>query len=501
MKKYVLLLLPFYLSAFCFDSSVLDELHGNKMLYGTGYAEQTEKEFKKRAFSEATNDIASQLVMNINSHSVLSKNQVSEQVNSNFSQDIQISSDIPIIGAKKNDEENKDGHYCVKLAVDYKEAGPIYQQESLRLAKEIDGFYDEFKKSDSIKDKENYISSIITNLENYNSYTLVSSLMGYPVTKTPKVTTLQAQKELANLGHKKTKSIDDLANVLTRKLDYKNLTGSIELLPFSYGSSDEFTPFSSKLQDTLMVTLSKKATLSKNTDTEYKIAGRYTIDINNKTLTANLFVYDNSGIVKQSATAKMEVNIDKTNKKHYFPETRTSNVLSEAILSHELSVLGRINKRDKNLLLKKGEDITLEVKASKESYIYILMSIKDSKKRSYEMLLPIASKNGKDSYEYFIPHQNSNLWITLGEYEVAPPFGVEHLKIITSKEPILKSFGKTIDINIDGEKYEGVLSVDGKKAADSELALAHTRGLIKKKMSSTKNKVSEFHLNYTTVER
>lgn len=143
----------------------------------------------------------------------------------------------------------------------------------------------------------------------------------------------------------------------------------------------------------------------------------------------------------------------------------------------------------------------MEVKASKESYIYILMSIKDSKKRSYEMLLPIASKNGKDSYEYFIPHQNSNLWITLGEYEVAPPFGVEHLKIITSKEPILKSFGKTIDINIDGEKYEGVLSVDGKKAADSELALAHTRGLIKKKMSSTKNKVSEFHLNYTTVER
>ena len=101
MKKYVLLLFPFYLSAFCFDSSVLDELHGNKMLYGTGYAEQTEKEFKKRAFSEATNDIASQLVMNINSHSVLSKNQVSEQVNSNFSQDIQISSDIPIIGAKK----------------------------------------------------------------------------------------------------------------------------------------------------------------------------------------------------------------------------------------------------------------------------------------------------------------------------------------------------------------------------------------------------------------
>ncbi len=51
----------------------------------------------------------------------------------------------------------------------------------------------------------------------------------------------------------------------------------------------------------------------------------------------------------------MEVNIDKTNKKHYFPETRTSKVLSEAILSHELSVLGRINKRDKNLLLKKGK--------------------------------------------------------------------------------------------------------------------------------------------------
>jgi hypothetical protein len=156
-----------------------------------------------------------------------------------------------------------------------------------------------------------------------------------------------------------------------------------------------------------------------------------------------------------------------------------------------------MNKMTKNLLFKKGETVNIEVKVSKESYIYIIGNMRTKDGKQIQYLMPLNENSGNAKYQKYIPYQNSNLWVSIGEFEVYPPFGVEVLQLFATNIDILNQLPSTQAKNINGKEYDVIVDKN-KKAMVATRSISNMRGLKLKKKNKELQK-AEAVLKFTTV--
>jgi len=120
-------------------------------------------------------------------------------------------------------------------------------------------------------------------------------------------------------------------------------------------------------------------------------------------------------------------------------------------------------------------------------YIYIVgYTQTEDEKLSY--LLELQEGRGDSKFVKFINADDASRWMSLGEFSVEKPFGVESLQVIASNRDITTLPSTYYDEN---SGYY-VVSKDIKKA------LSQTRGLKKKK--GKKAEFSEDVMSFTTMK-
>ena len=464
-------------------------------IYAMMQKETLKDGYKNIAFEEALSDISSQLYSQVTSEKFLNKKVVDDEFTQNFKQNIYIVSSLPIHEAKKEQEKVQDGKYYLLLSFDKKTVAPIYKAKANELSTELNSILKDYKNQKDISTKESILNTLNKKLANYEKYSLVAKLLNQTDIKKPKVKPYFIEKELRELYNITTKNIEDLVSVLAQQIKKSNIKNSIKVMLFFYSDKGTYSNFSSELQDYLEKELSKSMNITSKQNSLYKLAGNFFIK-NNK-LIVKATIYNSFGDIELVTMAKMK--IDKKNINYYKPKLNEYSKLNEPVLNKNLDVQVRINKMTKNLLFKKGEVVNLEVKVSKEAYIYIIGNMRIKQGKQLQYLMPLNVNNDKSKYQKFIPYQNSNLWVSIGEFEVTEPLGVEVLQVFATNLNIVNNLPYTKTKLIDAEEYDVVVDkYDQILYANRSITKMRGLKLVRRNKELEK---AEVVLKYSTVER
>lgn len=157
----------------------------------------------------------------------------------------------------------------------------------------------------------------------------------------------------------------------------------------------------------------------------------------------------------------------------------TKDFHKNSIVSENLKIEIRTDKGDKSLLYKKGEEIELFVRMNKPGSFFIL--VHNFKVKNYTYLLDFYDGMGTEKFIFNMPPDKVNKWVSIGEFEIAKPFGVETLQVFCST-------GDVSDI-IPEFRFDfqtGLYRVSKNPVE----AVFKTRGLIRKKKKKEKAEAS-----------
>jgi hypothetical protein len=219
----------------------------------------------------------------------------------------------------------------------------------------------------------------------------------------------------------------------------------------------------------------------------YLLVGEYTV-------LKDLMVLNYELLSKKSNEVIVSKTININSKAYKGIKTKPKNIDFDALLnsgvisSSNLNVSLNSNRGSENLLFIDGEDVELFVKLNKMGYFYIV-GYTQTKNGKMSYLLELQEGSGNSKFVKFINADDASRWISLGQFTVEKPFGVESLQVIASNKRI--STLPAIRYNEENGYY--VISNDIKKA------LSQTRGLKKKK--SKKTEFSEDVMSFTTMEK
>jgi hypothetical protein len=155
--------------------------------------------------------------------------------------------------------------------------------------------------------------------------------------------------------------------------------------------------------------------------------------------------------------------------------------------SSSLKVRLNSNRGSENLLFHKNDEVELFVKLNKMGYLYIVGYTK-TKGGKFSYLLELSEGEGNSRFVKFINADDASKWISLGVFNVEPPYGVESLQVIASN----KRIKRLPNVTYDDELGYYVISKQIKKA------LEHTRGLRPKR--SAKVESSEAVISFVTMQ-
>jgi hypothetical protein len=150
------------------------------------------------------------------------------------------------------------------------------------------------------------------------------------------------------------------------------------------------------------------------------------------------------------------------------------------------------NKGSSQLLFEKGETAQLLVKMNKAGYFYMVGHSKnDEIEISY--LLDMNEAGGNRRFIFYINADDANKWVSIGEFEISPPFGVESLQLIASEKDLVNNLP---EYNYDNASGYYVVARNIEEGVE---LTRKTRGL-KKKKNTLVAETAETVLLFTTQD-
>ncbi|WP_321778983.1 FlgO family outer membrane protein [Sulfurimonas sp.] len=440
---------------------------------GVGYA-QTNKEAKKEALGDLSQVIKSEVRSNFESKSFVK----GDKGNSSSSSNIKISSNLPILGA---DFTFIDRAMEVEARVELSphKVKALYTKKLQNIKKELDSISSEIGNTSSSSStlKLQLYSDAYSLLKEYDRYESVAMILGSKLPNRPTLTKAKVKLELAKLDSN-IDSLDMASRVLAKSFKNKNIFVYPPLMQSNTTVAQFGAVFVKKLKAKVKSVKSPK-------NASYLLVGEYVVT--KKMMVLN---YELLSIKTNEIVASKTININKKAYKNI--QVKPKNIDFDALLnsgvisSSSLKVSLNSNRGSENLLFNKGEDIELFVKLNKMGYIYIV-GYTQTKEGSFSYLLELSEGNGNSRFVKFINADDASRWISLGEFTVEPPFGVESIQVIASNRKI----NSLPSVSYDEKSGYYIISKDIKKA------LVKTRGIKKKK--SKKTELSEDVMSFTTI--
>jgi len=445
----------------------------NADISGVGFA-QTNKEAKKEALADLSQVIKSEVRSNFESISTVKGDKGSTSSKSN----IKISSNLPILGAHFSFID-RELEVEAKVKLSPKKVNTLYTKKLKNLNAEISTLIKELKKSNSASIKMQLYTDAYSLLKEYDRYESVAVILGAHLPERPTITKAKVKLELAKLDSN-IDSLDIASRVLAKSFKQSGIYVYPPLMQNNTTVAKFGSVFAKELKSKVKAAKSPK-------EASYLLVGEYT-------LLKDMMVLNYELLSKKSNEVVSSKTININSKAYKGIKTKPKNIDFDALLnsgiisSSSLKVSLNSNRGSENLLFIDGEDVELFVKLNKMGYLYIV-GYTQTKNEKMSYLLELQEGSGTSKFVKFVNADDASRWISLGEFRVEKPFGVESLQVIASNKRI-KTFPSA---KYDESSGYYIISNNIKKA------LSQTRGLKKKKSKKTES--SEDVMSFTTMEK
>jgi hypothetical protein len=438
---------------------------------GIGFGKNND-EAKKEALSDLSQNIKCEVRSSFSNNVSDNGGTISNQASSS----LQISSDLPIMGAEFTYHNSEEGVKASAILNSIKVSN-AYKEKLNSLVEQISANYKLATSQGENTTKLKELEEIYSLLVEYDRYSTVAAILHVQGIVKPTIVKSQIQTDL-NKINSNIDSVSMAAAVLGSYFNEKN----IYLYPpriQNYTTVSEFgSVFANELKGKINSAVSLKTA-------SYILTGDYVQTVNSLILNYRLLNTLDNSIIK-TKTITLASSIYKQLKVQ--PDNVDFDVLLNKgiITSSKFNVSLNSNKGSNNLLFKKGESVELFVKLNQMGYVYV-MGYTQAQEKKLSYLLELNEANGDDRFIKFINIDDASKWVSLGEFTVEPPYGIESLQVIaSSKKPQEIPFTQ---FNSNNGYY--VISKDLKKA------LISARGLVLKK--NDKIQTSEDVLSFATV--
>lgn len=390
---------------------------------------------------------------------------------------VQTLSELPLLGVDFTFTNKSNGETFCSGFLDSTKAGRLYKEKLLLISDSFNSMQNRLPSS-SATARYQILSEMLAKYDQYEKYQLVARLLGVTGIAKVSMTASQIKGEMLSI-EAAVPSLDLAAKLLTRGLPDEHL---FVYAPLPQGSQ-EATELSRLLRDKVM---SRVKTYEDRKQASEVLKGHYEIHKNSISVTYRLV--NDFGETQATRVVKLAKSAFKGIA--YKPETIDFNQLlhNGYVVSNKFHAELNTNRGKSDLLFTKGEEIELFVRVNHAGYFYIAAH-NTTDKSSY--LMDLSDAAGARKFVKYINADQANRWISLGDFEVVSPYGVENLQLISSDKDLVDSLPRTV-YNNENELY---MMVEGSVNASVE----KTRGLKRKKTKSTQALTSEATLTITTM--
>ncbi|MGA1646095.1 MAG: hypothetical protein ACO4AV_14070 [bacterium] len=438
---------------------------------------------KEQAKQEALADLSQNISVEVKSV----QTQLSELIGGNFREDassmIQLESRLPILGAESFVVEDVD-YYSALARLSAQEVKPLYRNQLQQMEREIQQATQQLEKAESNAERETLLQEILEKLGDFKRHQTVLLVLGDNDVPKLQITETEIKSQLRQVQNEPD-SLEQAARILTRDMQDRR---GIYVYPFRTGSSQEITPFAAALRGRLQQQLS---TVRQPDQATLWLYGTYLITDQGLELSAHLTQANNHQIEQSRSLflPKMAYQgLEAKPSQISFEEQLRNN--PDLLRKRDFRVSVRSNKGSQDLMFQEGDSLEIYVKPNKPGYFYIVGHT-FAGEEPFSYLLDLQEEaDPPRRFVQFVNADDVNRWISLGEFEIYPPLGLEHLQVIASKEDLVQRLPE-YHFDAGSEFY-----LVGKDPTDG---LAKTRAAKRPKKKSPENYSAEALLTYTSV--
>lgn len=430
---------------------------------------------QEMARESALSDLSSRISVLVTSTEQFSESEISGEYTNSFTKSVLTKSELPLLGVEFAYQKSSTGIECTATMTSTN-SKRLYETQIGRLVSDIKQQVERTPISEQSIDRLMALKNALEQLrklEIAGSYFGISSVEVLPVTLSAISEAISARAEAVNTW-------DDLLSIF--KNQFSNSGEIVMVSPPIYEGNPEITSFAKTLRDRI-------STVIQSTDSPNKAAqflkGTYRLTGDQLEFVLRLTDKENNSL----DGFVYKLNPDLYDDYSWKPESNSLDQLIEdgVVVSSDLTIQLSTNKGKSDLLFTEGETVELLVKSNQSVYVYFV-GHNTSTANKFSYLLPLGYGETKRDMVLFINADDVNKWVSLGEFEVVPPFGVERLQAFASTEDLVDSLP---EYYWNEEGYPEI----GK---DPNAALVQTRGLLKKKESKAAN--AETSINFTTLD-
>lgn len=428
------------------------------------------------ARTNALSDLSAQILVEVRSEITISED--ASGSNSGH-REVSAIADVPVIGAEITYSADTQ-QYQAKAVLDSARSLPAYEKTLTELAAQIRSALEQtYGKSGQAAIET--LEKAYAKADTYEKTYAAALILGSSYIKDRGFSAASIAERLIEL-EKTATNLEEAVFILTKDIVQKN----IYVLPPAAPSSSEVTQFAEAVQSVIEGSVNSVETPAA---ADYKMSGEYAVQGKSIILTYRLISL-HDGLTAAARTVRLApsafAGLD------YLPKTADFDRLLKngVAVSKDFRVNVSTDKGSENLLFKNAEKIELLVKTTAPAYVYAVGHTMKKKER-YSYLLEFQNAEGSRRFVRFINADDANKWVSLGEFTVTKPFGVESIQVIaSSKDPAaLIPYSKK-----DASTGLYIIGTEPAKAVAAARALINTG--IKKQQDS----VSEAVLTFTTAE-
>ena len=379
-----------------------------------------------------------------------------------------MSTNLPMLGAQVDCFPKQAETVCHGV-LDGRQSSPLYVQHLTQLKREIEASERLLEALDQATRVET-LNELLKKVHYWSQLHQVLGLLDVQAAEPLLLSVEKAHLQSLLLEHQqKATSLSFAAKQLLRgvmdKTAQQSDKKSIYLAPATPVNSREITQFSNQLKSYMQVALADQSASYANA--EYFLRGEYLTHASGMTVSYALTNRMGGIISTQIVALTPEVYEGMS----YQPQTVSFDQLLHTgyVVSSDFQVSLQTNKGLRDLSFEEGEVVELFVKLNQPGYFYLVGHTKNgSGEKSYLLALQDAPDNNK--FVQYVNLDDANRWVSLGEFQVEPPYGLEGLQVLAYKEKPLHL--------IPANHWDGRYWV---VANDLATGVATTRGLVKKR--------------------
>lgn len=429
---------------------------------------------KKDALSALSQVIKSE----VRTYVEVEDSEVGKRVSSKTKSNIKITSNLPLLGTDFITLDTPSDDVKVKAKLISSNVKRLYIQKMKQLKNEIRSTKVEIRATHSSSIKLELYQNIYSLLSEYDRYETVATILGVKNFKRPLMTEAKVKSEILKL-HSNINSLNMATTIFAESFKEKKIFVKPPTIDHNANVSDFGYAFQKMLQ-------SKIRHNASHLKASYILSGTYSVGEKSMIINYEL-INATTKEIKKSKT----ITLNKQAYSHLATKPKGvdfNTLLKSGIAkSSDLQVSLSSNKGTEQLIFSDGEEIELFVKLNKKGYLYIVGTTQtDGGEMSY--LVELSEGMGNSKFLKLINQDDASRWLSLGSFEVAPPFGIESLQVIASNTEI-KKLPNTI---YDNEQGYYIIATNIKKA------LVATRGIRPKR--TDKVETSEDVISFRTMK-